>query len=151
MLRSELNDALKTALKAKEQIAVTTLRLILAALKDRDIAARGKGNCDGIVEEEILEMLQKMVRQRRDAMDLYRQGGRPELVEKEAKEIEVIERFLPKRLGEAEMKGAIGEIMTELEAKSIKDMGRVMGALKERFAGRMDFGKASAIVKERLA
>ncbi len=151
MLRSELNDALKTALKAKEQIAVTTLRLILAALKDRDIAARGKGNCDGIVEEEILEMLQKMVRQRRDAMDLYRQGGRPELVEKEAKEIEVIERFLPKRLGEAEMNGAIGEIMTELEASSIKDMGRVMGALKERFAGRMDFGKASAIVKERLA
>ena len=151
MLRSELNDALKVAVKAKEQIAVTTLRLILAALKDRDIAARGKGNCDGIEDTEILEMLQKMVRQRREAIELYRQGDRQELVEKEAKEIDVIERFLPQPLGEAEMTGAIGEIMSELEAKSLKDMGRVMGALKERFPGRMDFGKASAIVKERLA
>ncbi len=151
MLRTELNEALKQSLKAKDSSAVSTLRLILAALKDRDIAARGKGNCDGIVEDEILEMLQKMVRQRRDSIELYDQGGRPELAEKERREIEVIQRFLPQPLGEAEMQGAIGEVIAELDASTIKDMGRVMGALKERFAGRMDFGRASAVVKERLA
>ena len=151
MLRSELSDSLKDALKAKEQHAVSTLRLILAALKDRDIAARSKGNCDGIPEEEILEMLQKMIRQRRDSIELYKQGKREELADKEAKEIEVIERFLPQPLAEEEMQGAIREVMGELDAKSIKDMGKVMAALKERFSGRMDFGRASAIVKEKLA
>ena len=151
MLRSELNEALKLSVKAKDQSAVSTLRLILAALKDRDIAARSKGNCDGIVEDEILEMLQKMVRQRRDSIELYDQGGRPELAEKERREIDVIQRFLPQPLGESEIQGAVGEVITELEATNLKDMGRVMGALKERFAGRMDFGKASALVKERLA
>ncbi len=151
MLRTELNDALKVGLKAKEQTAVATLRLILAALKDRDIAARGKGNCDGIEEDEILEMLQKMVRQRRDSIELYDQGGRPELAEKERQEIEVIQRFLPKPLAEDELQGAVGDVISELDAKTIKDMGRVMGTLKERFAGRMDFGKASSLVKERLA
>ena len=151
MLRSELNDALKQSLKAKESSAVSTLRLILAALKDRDIAARGNGNCDGIGEDEILEMLHKMVRQRRDSIDLYEQGGRPELAEKEQREIELIQRFLPKPLGEEEIKGAVGDVISELDATTIKDMGRVMGALKARFAGRMDFGKASAMVKQRLA
>ena len=151
MLRSELNDALKQSLKAKESSAVSTLRLILAALKDRDIAARGNGNCDAIGEDEILEMLHKMVRQRRDSIDLYEQGGRPELAEKEQREIELIQRFLPKPLGEEEIKGAVGDVISELDATTIKDMGRVMGALKARFAGRMDFGKASAMVKQRLA
>ena len=151
MLRSELNDALKTAVKAQDQTATSTLRLILAALKDRDIAARSKGNCDGVAEDEILEMLQKMVRQRRESAELYKQGGRDELVEKEHNEIGVIERFLPQPLGEAEINGAVGEAMAETGAATIKDMGKVMSLLKERFPGRMDFGKVSAMVKERLA
>ena len=126
MLRSRLNDDLKVSLKAKDQIAVSTLRLILAALKDRDIAARGEGNCDGVGEEEILHLLQKMIRQRRDAIVLYQQAGRDELAEREGAEIEVIQRFLPKQLSAEEMQGAIEEVIDELAAKSIKDMGRVM-------------------------
>ena len=150
MLRVRLNDALKDAMKAKEACAVSTLRLILAALKDRDIAGRSKGKADGIGEEEILDLLQKMVRQRRDSIEMYEKAERQDLVDKEAAEIEVIERFLPKQLNEAEIRGVVGEVIGELEASSIKDMGRVMGALKERFAGRMDFGRASALVKEQL-
>lgn len=150
MLRNRLNDALKDAMKAKEQVAVSTLRLILAALKDRDICVRGNGNQDGISDDQILEMLQKMVRQRRESIEQYTKGGRPELAEREAAEIDVIERFLPKPLDETGMRGAIEEVIGELDAKTIKDMGRVMGALKERYPGRMDFGKASAIVKQAL-
>ncbi|MEE8188341.1 MAG: GatB/YqeY domain-containing protein [Kiloniellales bacterium] len=151
MFRTELNDALKVAMKARDKCAVSTLRLILAALKDRDIAARSKGTTDGIGMDEILEMLHKMVRQRKEAIEAYRKGGREELADQEAEEIEVIRRFLPKQLGESEIRGAVDEVIGELEASSIKDMGRVMGALKERYAGRMDFGQASAQVKERLA
>ncbi len=151
MLRARLNDDLKIALKAKDQLAVATLRLILAALKDRDIAARGKGNCDGVGEDEILELLQKMVRQRRESIEAYSNGGRQDLADREAAEIEVIKRFLPKELGEAEVRSAIDQTISELEASSIKDMGKVIGTLKERYAGRMDFGKASQLVKERLA
>lgn len=151
MLRSRLNDALKAAMKSKDTLAVSTLRLILAALKDRDIAARGKGNDEGITEDEVLEMLQKMVRQRRDSIEMYTKGGRQELAEREASEIAVIERFLPQSLGEEEMRAAIDTAIAELNASSIKDMGRVMAELKQRFAGQMDFGKASAIVKELLA
>jgi uncharacterized protein YqeY len=151
MFRSQLNDALKQAMLAKEACAVSTLRLILAALKDRDIAARGKGKSDGIGEEEILDLLHKMVRQRRDSIGLYERGGRQDLADREAAEIEVIERFLPKQMGEAEVQGAVREVIAELGADTIKDMGRVMGALKERYAGRMDFAKASALVKRQLA
>ncbi len=151
MLRSRLNDALKDAMKSQDSLAVSTLRLILAALKDRDIAGRGKGNDEGISEDEVLEMLQKMVRQRRDSIEMYTKGGRDELAEREANEITVIERFLPQALGEDEMRAAIDAVIAELDASSIKDMGRVMGELKQRFAGQMDFGKASAIVKETLA
>ena len=150
MLRVRLNEALKDAMKAKEPCAVSTLRLIMAALKDRDIAARGKGKADGIGDDEILDLLQKMVRQRRDSIEMYEQAERQDLVDKEAAEIEVIERFLPKQLNEEEIRGVVGEVIGELEARSIKDMGRVMGALKQRFAGRMDFGRASALVKDQL-
>ncbi len=150
MFRTQLSDALKQAMLAKEVRAVSTLRLILAALKDRDIAARGKGVSDGIDDDEILELLQKMVRQRRDSIELYEKGDRQDLADKEAEEIEIIGRFLPQQLGEAEVRGAVKEVIEELEAGTIKDMGRVMGALKQRYAGRMDFGKASALVKERL-
>ena len=150
MLRTRLNDELKQAMRAKDKCAVSTLRLILAALKDRDIAARGKGKSDGISDEEILDVLQKMVRQRQDSIELYQKGNRQDLADKEAAEIEVIQRFLPKQLDEAETLSVVNEVIGELEASSIKDMGRVMGALKERFAGRMDFGRAGALVKQRL-
>lgn len=150
MFRARLNDSLKEAMKAKDKGAVSTLRLILAALKDRDIAARTKGKADGIGEDEILDLLQKMVRQRQDSIEMYDKAGRKDLVEKETAEIEVIERFLPKQLDDDEIRGAVGEVVGELEASSIKDMGRVMSELKSRYAGRMDFSKASALVKEQL-
>jgi uncharacterized protein YqeY len=150
MLRSRLNDALKDAMKAKEVRAPSTLRLIIAALKDRDIAERTKGNSDGLGDEAILEMLQKMVRQRQDSIELYERGQREDLAKREAEEIEIIEHFLPKQMDEADMRAAIEAAIGELGAASVKDMGRVMGSLKERFPGRMDFGKASGIVKEKL-
>lgn len=151
MLRSKLNEALKEAAKAGDKRALSTVRLILAALKDRDIAARGRGKLDGITDDEILEMLQKMVKQRRESIELYRKGQRADLVQQEEEEIAVIDRFLPQMMSEEEAKAAIEEVMSELGANSIKDMGRVMAALKERFAGRMDFAKASGLVKARLA
>ena len=151
MFRTELSDALKDAMRAKEVRAVSTLRLILAALKDRDIAARGKGKSEGIGDDDILDLLQKMVRQRRDSIELFEQGDRQDLADKEAEEIEIIQRFLPKHLDPDQVRGAVQEVIEELEAATIKDMGRVMAALKERYAGRMEFGKASALVKERLA
>ncbi|MEE9249604.1 MAG: GatB/YqeY domain-containing protein [Alphaproteobacteria bacterium] len=150
MLRTRLNDALKAAMKAKEVRTMATIRLILAALKDRDIAARGKGNLDGIDDDGILAMLQSMIKQRRESIALYEKGGRLELARQEADEIAIIEQFLPRRLGEDEMAEAITAVIEEVEAKSLKDMGRTMAALKERYAGRMDFAKASAQVKEQL-
>jgi len=150
MLRSRLNDALKDAMKAKEVRATSTLRLIIAALKDRDIAERTKGNGDGLGDEAILEMLQKMVRQRHDSIELYQRGQREDLAKREAEEVEIIERFLPKQMNEADMRAAIEAAIGELGAASVKDMGRVMASLKERYPGRMDFGKASGIVKEKL-
>ncbi len=151
MLRSQLNDALKVSLKQKDSTGTSTLRLILAALKDRDIAARSRGQMEGIEEPEILEMLQKMIKQREDSIDAYDKGGRPDLVEKERAEIEVIRRFMPKALSEEETQQAIDGVIAELDAGSIKDMGRVMGVLKERYPGRMDFSLASRTVKQKLA
>ncbi len=138
-------------MKAKDKCAVSTLRLILAALKDRDIAARGKGNTNGVGEDEVIALLHKMVRQRREAIEAYKKGSREDLADKEAAEILVIQRFLPKQLDESEIRGAVEEVIGELGAGAIKDMGRVMGALKARYAGRMDFGTASALVKSRLS
>ena len=151
MLRARLNDALKDAMKAKDQCATATLRLILAALKDRDIASRGNGASEGVSNDQILELLQKMVRQRKESIVAFKKGDRPDLVEKEEQEIKVIERFLPKPLSEEETREAIEGIISELEASTIKDMGKVMAALKQRYPGRMDFGKASAAVKQALA
>ena len=150
MLRTRLNDALKASMKAKETRTIATVRLILAALKDRDIAARGKGNLEGIDEDGILAMLQSMIKQRRESIVLYEKGGRLELARQEAEEITVIEQFLPRQLTEDEMAEAIMAVIEDVEAKSLKDMGRTMAALKERYAGRMDFAKASARVKEQL-
>ncbi len=151
MLREELNQSLKEAMRARDQQALTTVRLILAALKDRDIQARTEGQGDGIGDDEILDMLTKMVKQRREAMSLYEKGNRQDLVDKEQSEIDVIQRFLPKQLNESETEAAVLQAIGELEAISVKDMGRVMGVLKQRYAGRMDFGKASGLAKARLS
>ena len=150
MLRQEINEALKTAMKAKDRRATLTLRLILAALKDRDIAARGNGDDSGISDGAVLDMLQKMIKQRHDSIEQYQKGDRPDLVDQERQEIEIIGRFLPKQMNEAEMVDAIGTVIEELGADCIKDMGRTMGVLKKRCAGRMDFSKAALMVKQRL-
>tara|TARA_R110002110_G_scaffold238849_2_gene454624 strand:- start:2096 stop:2554 length:459 start_codon:yes stop_codon:yes gene_type:complete len=151
MLRDRLSEALKSSMKEKNQVAVSTLRLILTAVKDRDIAARSKGVDDGISDSDILQVLQTMVRQRHDSIEMYRQGNRPELAAREAEEIEVIESFMPRQLGDAEIEAAIASVIEETGAASIKDMGKAMGALRERYAGQMDFGKASAMLKARLS
>lgn len=152
MLRQDINEALKTAMKAKDVRATSTLRLILAALKDRDIAARGEGKGDGgIGDDAILEMLQKMIKQRHDSIEQYQKGNRPDLVQQEEEEIGIIKIFLPKQMSEDEVKAAIDATVTDIGAASIKDMGKAMAALKERYAGRMDFAKASQLVKNRLS
>jgi len=150
MLRNRLSEALKTALKAREQRRVSTLRLILAALKDRDIQARGDGQPDGVSDDEILSVLQKMIKQRRESIEHYEAGGRLELAQQEQEEIEIIQEYLPKQLTEAETEAAARAAIAEVGAAGIKDMGRVMGVLKERFAGQMDFGKAGPTVKRLL-
>ena len=150
MLREQLNSSMKDAMRAKEERALATIRLILAALKDRDIAARGKGNDEGIDEDEILQMLQTMVKQRRDSITMYEKGGRLELAQQEAEEITIIERYLPEQLGDDAIETAVDTVIADVGAGGLKDMGAVMGALREGYAGQMDFGKASAIVKSRL-
>ncbi len=151
MLRERLREDLKTSMKAKEERKVATLRLILAALKDRDIAARGEGNEEGISEEDVMAMLSTMVRQRRDAITLYEEGGRQELADREREEIDIIHEFLPKQLGEEEIADAVNEVIARLDAKGLKDMGRIMADLRGHFAGQMDFGRASQIVKAQLS
>jgi uncharacterized protein YqeY len=150
MLRQRFSDALKQAMKEKDQLAVSTVRLIMARLKERDIEARPKGNAEGIGEPDIQQMLQGMIKQRRESIELYDKGGRPELAEKERGEIAIIERFLPQPLSDAETEGAITALIAELGAHGIKDMGRVMAALRERHAGRIDPAKASQTVKRLL-
>ncbi|MCP4330145.1 MAG: GatB/YqeY domain-containing protein [Alphaproteobacteria bacterium] len=151
MLRETLSTALKSAVKGQDKCATSTLRLILAALKDRDIAARSRGNADGIGDDEILQMLQTMVKQRRESIEMYDKGNRPELAERERDEIVVIEQYLPKQLDEREVGDAVTEAIAETGAETLKDMGGVMAFLRQRYAGRMDFGRASGAVKQRLA
>ena len=150
MLRSEFTEALKTAMKAKDQIRLSTVRMVIAKLKERDIEARGKGNAEGIPDPEIQQMLQGMVKQRRESIALYEQGGRQELDDQERAEIAVIEGFLPKQMSDAELAAAVREAVAAAGASSVKDMGKVMALLKERHAGQMDFAKASAVVKQQL-
>ena len=151
VLRQRLNDAYKVAMKARDARGVSTMRMVLAQLKDRDIAARPGGNSTGIAEPEIVDMLHKMVKQRQESIVLYKQGNRPELVKQEEEEIAVIERFMPKQLSEAEAAAAIDGVLAETKAASVKDMGKVMTMLKERYAGRLDIAKAGALVKQRLS
>ena len=150
MLRNNLKDALKVAQKAQDRRATSTLRLILAALKDRDIAARSKGVEDGIGDDEILSMLQTMIKQRRESIDHYEHGGRLELAEQEREEIRIIEEFLPRQLSEEEIAEAVAAVLEEIGAAGLKDMGKAMAALKAQYAGQMNFSKASAIAKARL-
>ena len=149
-LREDISAEMKTALKSKDQAALATLRLISAALKDRDIAARGNGNQDGIRDDEILSMLQTMIKQRNESAKMYRDGGRPELAESEEAENVIISRFLPAQLDAAETEAAIAAAIEASGASSIKDMGQVMAHLKSAHAGQMDFSAASAAVKAAL-
>ena len=151
MLRQRLRDALKDAMKRRAELEVATLRLILAAIKDRDIAARGKGQAEGIDDDEIMGLFQTMVKQRREAIALYEQGGRLELAERERDEIGVIEAYLPAQLDDGEIEAAVKLMIDETGAASLKQMGATMAALRRRFAGRMDFAKASGMVKRRLS
>lgn len=151
-MRERINSAMKEAMKSGDKRRLSTLRLVNAAIKDRDIAARvdEKGRSTGrdrIDDTEILALLQKMIKQRRESIETYSQGGRQDLVDQEAAEITVIEEFLPQQMGEEETKAAVEALVAEIGATGLKDMGRTMAALKERFTGQMDFGKASAIVK----
>ena len=150
MLREAFSERLKAAMRAKEARTVSAVRLILAAVKDRDVAARGTGNPAGITDPEILRLLQAMVKQRRESIALYLQGNRPELAAKEEEEIAVIESFLPKQMSDEEIAKAAKVAIAELGAAGPKDMGRVMAALRERHAGQMDFAKAGPLVKGKL-
>jgi uncharacterized protein len=151
MLRDNLAEALKEAMRARDMTTVGAVRLILAKLKEVDIAARTEASREGVADDRILSMLQGMIKQRNESVVLYEKGNRPELAEKEKAEIAVIERFLPKQMDEAAVAAAVAEAMTSTGAKSVKDMGGVMAALKAKYAGQMDFAKASAAVKKALA
>ncbi|HKJ72819.1 MAG TPA: GatB/YqeY domain-containing protein [Alphaproteobacteria bacterium] len=151
MLRDRLNAALKDAMRAKDQRRVSTIRLILAAVKDRDIAGRSEESREGVPDEEILQILSKMIRQRQDSIEAYEKADRMELAAQEREEIQVIESFQPPQLSEQDIHKACAEAVEQVEAKGLKDMGRTMAVLKERYAGLMDFSKASAIVKNMLS
>jgi uncharacterized protein YqeY len=151
MLRDNLNEALKEAMRARDMTTVGAVRLILAKLKEVDIANRTEASREGVADDRILSMLQGMIKQRNESVVLYEKGNRPELAEKEKAEIAVIERFLPRQMDEAAVTAAVTEVIASTGAKSVKDMGGVMAALKTRYAGQMDFAKASAAVKKALA
>jgi uncharacterized protein YqeY len=150
MLREAITERMKTALRAKDTRTLSTVRLILAALKDRDIAARSDGDRPQIPDTEILRMLQGMVKQRRESITMYQQGNRPELAQQESEEIAVIESFLPQQLDEAGIEVAAKTAIAESGATGIKDMGKVIGLLRERHAGVLDMAKAGAVVKRLL-
>ena len=151
MLRENLNEALKDAMRARDMTTVGAVRLILAKLKEVDIANRTEASREGVADDRILSMLQGMIKQRNESVVLYEKGGRPELADKERAEIAVIERFLPKQMDDAAVAAAVAEAMASTGAKTVKDMGGVMAALKARYAGQMDFAKASAAVKKALS
>jgi len=152
-LRDKISEALKTAMREKDKLRLSTLRLINAAIKDRDIAKRGEGgdgSDTGVGGDEILQILGKMVKQRQESARAYEEGGRLELAEKELEEIGVIEDFLPRKLDEAETEAAINAAIAATGASSIRDMGKVMGALKSKYTGQMDFGAVGPVIKSRL-
>lgn len=150
MLRDDINAALKQAMKAHDERRVSTLRLVNSALKNADIEARGQGK-GPLTDEELLGLLQKMIKQRQESVELYEKGGRPELAQNEREEITIISAYLPRQMSEAEAQAAIAAVIKDVGAASMKDMGKVMTALKERHAGELDFSKASGTVKGLLS
>jgi uncharacterized protein YqeY len=150
VLRDDINNALKDAMKAGDARRVSTLRLVNSALKNADIEARGQGK-PPLTDEELLSLLQKMIKQRQESQAIYEKAGRADLATQEREEIEICSSYLPKQLSEAEARSAIETVVKELDAGGMKDMGRVMAALKERYAGKLDFTKASAAVKKALS
>ena len=149
-MRARINDALKTAMKDKDAVRLSTLRLINAAIKDRDIALRGGGEEEQTSDADVLAILGKMVKQRQESARAYEEGGRLELAEKERGEIEIIEDFLPKQLDAAETEAAVATAIAAVGAESIRDMGKVMGELKAKYTGQMDFGRVGPMVKDKL-
>ena len=150
MLREKINDGVKDAMKSQDKLRLSTLRLVNAAIKNADIEARGAGK-DALDDGALLALLQKMIKQREESVSLYEKGGRQELAEQERGEIAVIQTFLPQQMSDEEMKAAVKAAINDTGAASMKDMGKVIGALRGKYAGQMDFGKASALVKSALA
>ncbi|HUO98942.1 MAG TPA: GatB/YqeY domain-containing protein [Rhizomicrobium sp.] len=150
-LRDSLNNAVKEAMKARDQKRLGCLRLVQANIKDKDIASRTEESREGISDDEILALFGKLIKSREDSIALYEKGGRPELAAAERDEIAIIREFMPKQMDEAETHAAIAAAIAETGAASLKDMGKVMAALKERYAGKMDFAKVGPAVKARLA
>ena len=147
-LREQFNEQMKEAMKAKDQKRLSTLRMVLAAIKDKDIAARTETSREGISDDDVLGLLAKMIKQREESAEAFDKGNRPEVAKSEREEVEIIRSFMPKQMSPEESRAAIRAAITEVGATSIKDMGKIMAALKERYAGQMDFGKASGIVKD---
>ena len=150
-LRMRISDALKQAMKDKAADRLSTLRLINAAIKDKDIAARANGKDEGVSDAEVLGILSKMAKQRQESARAYEEGGRLDLAEREREEVEVIEEFLPRQLSVTETAAAVDKAVADVGATSIRDMGKVMGLLKERYTGQMDFGAVGPVIKERLS
>ena len=150
-LREQFNEQMKEAMKAKDTRRLSTLRMILAALKDKDIANRTETSREGISDDDVLGLLAKMIKQREESAIAFDTGARPEMAKSEREEIEVIRSFMPKQMSDEESKAAVQAVIAEIGAVSIKDMGKVMAALKERYAGQMDFAKASGMTKELLS
>ena len=150
MLRDDINNAVKEAMKAKEERKLSTLRMVNSTIKNADIEARGQGK-PPLSDAELLGVLQKMIKQRQEAVELYEKGGRAELAAQERDEIAVIQGYLPKQMSDDDVKAAIAAVIKDTGAASMKDMGKVVGALKAKYAGQMDFGKASGLVKAALS
>ena len=149
-LRSRIEEELKLAIRSQDKRRMATLRLIAAAIKDRDIQARGTGKDDTPTEADLQALLMKMIKQRKESAEMYEKGGRPDLAAQEREEIAIIEEFLPRQMTDEEIAEAVDAVIAETGAQSLKDMGRVMGALKAKYAGQMDMAKASRLVKEKL-
>ena len=150
MLRDDLQNELKNAMKNKDMTTVAAIRLIIAGQKEKDVEARGKG-LEKASDADLLSMMQTMIKQRNESIKIYLEGNRQDLADKEMSEIKVIEKFLPKQLSDAEIESAIKAIMAATGANSMKDMGKIMGELKGKYAGQLDFGKASAMIKTLLS
>ncbi len=150
MLREDLQNTLKESMKNRDAETTGAVRLIIAGMKEKDVDARGRGQ-EKATDAELLSMMQGMIKQRNDSIKMYTEGNRLDLADKEKKEISIIERFLPKQMSETEMQTAIQAIISETGAASMKDMGKVMGALKGKYAGQMDMGKANQIIKSCLS